>query len=476
MTTTFHEVRSPNSANPTAEEKPKHPLDTVSWLSIFLITWIDGLVKRGADKPLTEEDVWPIRDADSAAHLAERFKHEWAKALKKSDKPKFHKVIWNTLSKEAYTSIFIYNLYSVPMLLTPIVIKSLLEVLSTSKTVVSSIGISSGYGLAALLTALSFTSVTIIDFGQYLTSVMGSHAKSIVMDVVYQKSLRLSSLAKSKLSSGEITTLISVDSERMFQGFMMGAWVTAAPISLLAVYILLGFEMGYVVGVCGGLTMFLMLYLGDLAAKTVGTARRQLLAAQSERVKFTNEVLQGVRVVKIYAWETYVESEIAQIRARELQWLRTYQSRRMLNTITLTVAPVISLALCIIIFIAQGNTLTPSIAFTSLAYMNIARLPCMTFSSAILFVQEARISCDRVGQFLNANELESGEETSPSNAAQPVISLHHSDFSWHADATTTSTTELPLTLSDINLAIQPKSLTIIVGAVGSGKSSRNNFV
>ncbi|OQR99430.1 hypothetical protein THRCLA_06522 [Thraustotheca clavata] len=168
-----------------------------------------------------------------------------------------------------------------------------LKVLSTNGPTVSSIGISSGYGLAALLSVLSFTAVTIFDFGQYQSTVMGCHAKSIVMDVVYQKSLRLSSFAKRSLSSGEITTLISIDSERMFQGFMMGAWVIAAPISLFAVFILLGFEMGYVVGICGGLTMFLMLYFGHLAAKSVGTARSQLLAAQSERVKFTNEILQG---------------------------------------------------------------------------------------------------------------------------------------------------------------------------------------
>ncbi|OQS01824.1 ATP-binding Cassette (ABC) Superfamily, partial [Thraustotheca clavata] len=435
------------------------------------MAWVDGLVKRGASKPLTEEDLWPIRIVDSASCLSDRFQVEWTKALEKNGQPKFHQVIWKTLSREIYSAIFVYNFYAAPMLLTPIVIKSLLEVLGSPQTVVSTIGISSGYGLAGLLTALAFISVTIIDFGQYLTSILGCHAKTIAMDAVYQKSLRLSTFAKRDMTSGEITTLIAVDSERLFQGFMMGAWAFSAPISLIAMYILLGFEMGYVVGLSGGVTMLLILYLGYVSATTVGIARYELLAAQSERVKYTNELLQGVRVVKMYAWEAYVELQVAEIRARELKWLKIYQKRRLLNTIALTVAPVFSLAFCILIFIAQGNTLTPSIAFTALAYMNVGRLPCMNFSNAILAILEAETSCERIGRFLNADELQHNPDTTTTDSDKANISFQHSNFTWDADTTTTSTTELPLTLSDINLAIQPKSLTIIVGAVGSGKSS-----
>ncbi|OQR85599.1 ATP-binding Cassette (ABC) Superfamily, partial [Achlya hypogyna] len=465
----YEALQSPAAAAKAPKQETRlHPLESSNCVSIFLMTWLDGLIRRGAIAPLSEADIWPLRKADTAGALHARFQREWAAAGPNAD---FYTVIWKTLRREIYASLFIYNIYAVPMLLQPAVINSLLEYLAynpetATAPLTTMIGITSGYGLAGLLTALSFISVTIIDFGQYVTSLMGCHAKAIVMDVAYQKSLRLAGT----VDSGDVVTLAAVDSERLFQGFMLGTWVVAAPVSLLAMYVLLGFEMGYVVGLSGGGTMFLMLYVGHVSAKTVGDARLELLRVQAERVKLTNELLQGVRVVKMYGWEAPVEAQVAAVRNQELFWLQKYQNRRMFNTIALTIAPILSLALCLLVYVAQGFALTPSVAFTALAYMNVARLPCMTFSNAILFVQEARTSCDRVTRYLHIDEMPVSE-TPAAASGDCVVEITGGDFSWHASTSTPHDPSLPLTLRNITLRLEPKSLTIVVGAVGSGKSS-----
>ncbi|EQC32280.1 hypothetical protein SDRG_10028 [Saprolegnia diclina VS20] len=171
---TFSEVRSPTVAKEAKPTPVQHPLATSSYVSIFLMAWLDGLIRRGAISPLAEADIWPVRDADTAAALNRRFTAAWAAA---GDKPEFHKVIWATLRREIYASLFIYNVYAIPMLAQPAVIHSLLQFLAhdpATGPLSTVIGISSGYGLAGLLTGLSFLSVTIIDFGQYVTSMMGA--------------------------------------------------------------------------------------------------------------------------------------------------------------------------------------------------------------------------------------------------------------------------------------------------------------
>ncbi|OQR82275.1 hypothetical protein THRCLA_11023, partial [Thraustotheca clavata] len=165
--------------------------------------------------------------------------------------------------------------------------------------------------------------------------------------------------------------------------------------------------------------------------KAVGKARCELLGVQAERVKFTNEVLQGVRVVKFHGWESHMESKIAEIRSRELVLLRTYQNRVLYNAIALFVAPILSLAVCILVYTAQGNTLTPTIAFSALAYMNVARLPCTVFSNSILAVQEAKASCNRIDKFLQLEEA-----TMAYTPGEPMIELKEASFSW-CDTTTT---------------------------------------
>ncbi|CAK4863112.1 unnamed protein product [Aphanomyces euteiches] len=443
---------------------------TANWLSIFTMLWLDPLISRGAKRTLHEEDIWKLREDDTAEVLHKKFQVEWERERKDhADEPSFGRALWRTLDKPMLWSTVIYSIYAILTLVQPTVIKSLLQFLETdqeddSMLIQTAMGISSGYALAAILTVLSFLFVTLADFGQYLTSNLGVNGKSIVMDAAFLKTLKLSSFGKSNMSSGEIVTLSSVDSERVFQGYITGPWVIVAPATLLIVFILIGFDMGYIAGIAGGVVMAAVLYWGYVNSKAV--------------VKLTNEVLQGVRVVIMYAWEDFLQDQIADIRKHELKLLHEYQQQRVLNTVGLSIAPVISLAVCLATHVALGYELTPALAFTTLAYMNVARLPCTVFSSSIMFASEAIASCTRVGKFLTSHEMEMICGSNPEKST-PKIEIEGASFSWLIDPKVpTKSNEVPglITLKNINLTITPMSLTIVVGAVGSGKSSLINAI
>ncbi|CAK4233411.1 unnamed protein product, partial [Aphanomyces euteiches] len=451
---------------------------TANWLSIFTMLWLDPLISRGAKRTLHEEDIWKLREDDTAEVLHKKFQVEWERERKDhADEPSFGRALWRTLDKPMLWSTVIYSIYAILTLVQPTVIKSLLQFLETdqeddSMLIQTAMGISSGYALAAILTVLSFLFVTLADFGQYLTSNLGVNGKSIVMDAAFLKTLKLSSFGKSNMSSGEIVTLSSVDSERVFQGYITGPWVIVAPATLLIVFILIGFDMGYIAGIAGGVVMAAVLYWGYVNSKAV------VLDVQSNRVKLTNEVLQGVRVVIMYAWEDFLQDQIADIRKHELKLLHEYQQQRVLNTVGLSIAPVISLAVCLATHVALGYELTPALAFTTLAYMNVARLPCTVFSSSIMFASEAIASCTRVGKFLTSHEMEMICGSNPEKST-PKIEIEGASFSWLIDPKVpTKSNEVPglITLKNINLTITPMSLTIVVGAVGSGKSSLINAI
>ncbi|ETV64096.1 hypothetical protein H257_18968 [Aphanomyces astaci] len=445
--------------------------------------WIEPMMRRGAKQTLMEEDVWKLCPEHTSAVLHGRFDVFWQHE-KLQPHPSFAKAMMRTMRSQWYFNVALYALYAALMLLQPNIIKSLLQFLQAKSNddqvpVHTSLGISSGYALAALLTVHSFLSVTIIDFGQYVSSNLGVNAKSIVMDSVYLKSLKLSGFAKRNMSSGEIVTLSSVDSERLFQGFLLGPWVLVAPVTVLAVFIMIGFDLGALSGVVGGVVMAALLYSGYTTSTAVGAVRREILTVQSERVKLTNEMLQGVRVVKLYAWESPLEARIASIRDEELALLKKYQYVRVLNTVTLSIAPILSLVLCLAVYVAQGHELTPSLAFTALAYMNVARLPCTVFSSSIMFALEAWASSTRVGTFLLADEIAQvppSPQVLEGAAADSsfAVEVSHGTFSWNIDPSgrqEASENEGPMTLKDISLTIAPNTLTIVVGPVGSGKSS-----
>ncbi|RHZ02080.1 hypothetical protein DYB35_013566, partial [Aphanomyces astaci] len=248
---------------------------------------------------------------------------------------------------------------------------------------------------------------------------------------------------------------------------------------------MLGTELGPVVALVGGAIMFGFVTMGFKTGEKVGRLRADVLAVQADRVKLTNEVLQGIRVVKLYAWEESLEAQLADIRTRELVLLKKYQATRIFNTVALMLAPLVSLAACLMVYVALGNPLTTPVAFTALAYMNIARQPCTVFSSSVMGLTEALASCRRITTFLLADEVDllvSATNGGSDDEAAPVVEITAGDFSWSAAKKPSDQTHLHIaldndgpqqvvTLSNINLHIQPNTLTIVVGSVGSGKSS-----
>ncbi|KDO23429.1 hypothetical protein SPRG_22283 [Saprolegnia parasitica CBS 223.65] len=455
---------------PRAGAPPKtrdvNPRETANWASVLTIAWMDGLIQRGAKAPLTEADTWPLPANDTAHVLYDRFEKHWALERKKPV-PRIHLTMWHTFRTQILWGLFLYVAYAGIMLLQPILIQSILQFLAQDPVVHTSMHIHDGYVLATLLTLLSFFSVTLIDYAQYANTHTGCNAKSIAIDMVFRKTLTLSGFAKQEMTTGEVVTLASVDAERLFLGFSFGYWAVIGPVMLVAVYIMIGSQLGAVVGVCGGATMFLFLYIGFVSGRKVGEVRRALLKVQAERVKLTNEVLQGIRVVKLYAWETSLEAQLAVIRDQELVLLSAYQTRRTFNTVILYIAPVISLAICLMVYVALGNELTSPVAFTALAYMNIARFPCTVFSTAVMMTSEMVASCQRISKYLSSDEI------TPSSLAiqdgPSTVEMTDAAFSWAAPATVSEAP--PLTLQNLTFSLTPGSLTIVVGPVGSGKSS-----
>ncbi|OQR95614.1 canalicular multispecific organic anion transporter, partial [Achlya hypogyna] len=412
----FH-VKSPT---PLASAPVRHPTETANIMSAVTLSWLSKLIRDGAKLPLQEADVWPVRRADSAAALHPRFAAHWAHE-KAQPRPSFAAALLRTLMSESVSAVGLYFASSFLSLLQPIIIKSILQVLAGEAP---TLGIASGYGLAVLLTATTLVSVTLIDYGQAWMTSVGANARTIGMDAVFA-----ASLSRSTVSAGEVVTLASVDAERLYLGYLFVAWTLSAPVTLLCIFVLLGLELGLWPAAAGAAAMFAMLYGGYASATSVGTVRSELLSTQAQRLQLTNEGLQGVRGVKLNVWEAPLRDVIAHMREKELTYLKTYQFRRILNMVVLSVAPVLSLALCLTIFALQGYDLSAATAFTTLAFMNNARHPCTVFANAVVAVAEAKVSAQRIGDFLTRTTVPAIEQAPTCTRHDvPAVDITNGDF------------------------------------------------
>jgi ATP-binding cassette, subfamily C (CFTR/MRP), member 1 len=131
---------------------------------------------------------------------------------------------------------------------------------------------------------------------------MGMHAQTVLNTIVYRKSLRLSNTARQATSVGHCVTLMASDSQRLPDAALTMHLVWTSPLYIaVAMYFLIKLVgMAAVYGV-----VFLLCTLplqGYIAVKQVNIQRTQMMRTGA-RIKLVNEILQGIKIIKLCAWE-----------------------------------------------------------------------------------------------------------------------------------------------------------------------------
>jgi ABC-type multidrug transport system fused ATPase/permease subunit len=152
---------------------------------------------------------------------------------------------------------------------------------------------------------------------------VGMRLRSAVVTGVYNKSLLLSLSVAKKKSIGQITNLMSVDSTRLqdLTPYLHAIWYSFFQI-IIALYFLWK-QVG--ISCLGGVAVIILTipFTGRISGH-LKTIQKALSKLRDERIKLTNEVLNGIRVIKLQSWEKEFMKRILQVRENELKELKRY--------------------------------------------------------------------------------------------------------------------------------------------------------
>lgn len=379
----------------------------------------------------------------------------------------------------------------------PVLLSRLLDYLQNYETKPQSYGIflACSMFLVALFVALLYT------YNRYLMFLINIETKAALISMIYRKSLRLSPGSRLKSTTGEITNHMAVDAEQWNDGMVfLSTWVSIPleiGIALFLLYRFLGWSM-----IAGFLGMVLLLPLQGLQAKLFESMQSRKLAAMDQRIRLTTEVLAGIKIVKIYGWESAFLQRILSTRNQELAALKVIGVLQAFMSIIFISSSLIISLITFGVFALWGGpdftpgVLTPQVVFVSMTLFAMLRNPIASLSDAITSTISLIVGTRRIQEFLLREEIQEEDvirfRNVPKDPRDPVIFLKDASFTW-SDPTTPSLTEnfaeneerQPLisseqtssassahtTLESIDLSIWNRSLTAIVGRVGQGKSS-----
>ncbi|KAJ7207028.1 hypothetical protein C8J57DRAFT_1484714 [Mycena rebaudengoi] len=177
--------------------------------------------------------------------------------------------------------------------------------------------------------------------------------------------LRLSARARLQHSVAQTTTIISTDSARLDRYAMFGHNLWVSPIQiLLGIGLLLG-NLGYS-GLVGLGVLLLGFPLQYILVRIMFLQRSKGVEITDSRVRLTNEVLQGIRLIKYYAWEDFYTHQIGTLRQREIATVRNMGLARSFLMALVTFIPILASILSFITYALSGHELNIAIIFSSL--------------------------------------------------------------------------------------------------------------
>uniref|UniRef100_A0A8B9BLS7 ATP binding cassette subfamily C member 2 n=1 Tax=Anser brachyrhynchus TaxID=132585 RepID=A0A8B9BLS7_9AVES len=277
---------------------------------------------------------------------------------------------------------------------------------------------------------------------------LGTNVRASLIAAIYKKALTMSSATRKESTVGETVNLMSADAQRFMDmaNFVHQLW--SSPLQIILSIVFLWGELGPSV-LAGIAVMVLLVPINGFLVAKAKTIQVRNMKNKDERMKIMTEVLNGIKILKLFAWEPSFEKRINEIRARELKDLLNFTYLQSISIFVFTCAPfLVSLAsFAVYVLVDENNVLDAQKAFTAISLFNVLRFPMAMLPLVLssLVQVSTNVSTERLERYLGGEELDTS-------------AIRHDPISGRQT-------------SVVTLDIAPGSLVAVVGAVGSGKSS-----
>ncbi|XP_026557029.1 canalicular multispecific organic anion transporter 1 isoform X1 [Pseudonaja textilis] len=496
------------------EAAEKNPEITASFLSSITFHWYNRMMVKGYRKPLEIDDLWDLRDSEKTQQIfctfeknmkagvrkAQRKLEIWHRKRKqrlaatdltnglskaqsqdalvleeKEKKPKKMAIageqsndyyaknwlivaLFQTCAGKLLKSVGLKLIHDFLVFVNPQLLKMIINFVSDPKAYLWQ-----GYVFAVLLFLTALVQSLCLQQYFRLCFEVGMNLRTSLVAAIYKKALTVSNVTRKESTVGEMVNLMSVDAQRFmdFTVYMHQLW--SSPLQIIISLVFLWTELGP--SVLAGIGVLVLLF--PLNAVLVTKSRRiqvKNMKHKDERMKIMNEILNGIKILKFFAWELSFQKQVEKIRAWELKGLLHFFHLQSFAIFIFSCAPIlVSLAtFAVYVMVDENNILDAQKAFTSIALFNILRFPLGMFPLTLSSMVQVKVSTDRLERYLGSEDLNTSAIWHNSIPAC-AVKFHEASFAWDQDS--------DVTIKDITLEIAHGSLAAIVGSVGSGKSS-----
>ncbi|KAK0080738.1 hypothetical protein PV325_013438 [Microctonus aethiopoides] len=409
-------------------------------LSKLTFHWVVDLLMRGYRAPLDLNDLGELPEEESTVIQFEKFRRIYDEQRNTSINVK--PSLWSCFWRRVWPSFIIGGILKffgdATTLIGPMAISKIVNYVTLMQNttinkknnngvyITSNYLIENGYFLGLVIFLAAILQSTLSQASTHFLNVEGIRLRTALQALIYHKSLRLYSWTiideeepptknnKDDKDSqhrphaadiGTLTNLMAEDAYNVMSFFWIGHYTWAIPLKIGAIIFLLYVKLGIsaIIGAvcCILIVTPLQLLLGKKMSKNL-----KLISEHSDsRLRLLNEILQGMRLVKLRAWEVVFEKRIKKTRNEELNLLDKDSIYWGLITFLTHASSVLTTLFTFgVYFWVEETHLDAGNVFASLALFSQLTVPLFIFPVIVPIILNALISTKRLEDFLSLPE------------------------------------------------------------------------
>ncbi|CAG9326280.1 unnamed protein product [Blepharisma stoltei] len=337
-----------------------------------------------------------------------------------------------------------------------------------------------GAGYVIAYAATAFVSYYCMNLSTFRVYTLIARIKAIIPCLMYKKVLKLSNLTLNQGNiKGKLANLIASEVE-FIDGLVTLVFLFSIPTFLIGAFLILGFFLGPA-GVIGLIIVIFHFPIVLFLAKWAGKFRVKVALFADSRIKMITNLIEGIRIVKLYGWEEPYLDLIYNKRRQEIKEALHKLTVHSLNRMVGAGGIGIVLFITFIIYVSLGNEIKPGETFAAVTILVISNnLISYVGAAAIMQMFMLVVSMKRL---TDALMMKNKEHIIFPESKKHAVTLKNACWAWNEietleneDLKTTKnflapTVENQIVLNEIDVKLDHGELLIVIGPVGCGKTS-----
>ncbi|KAG1695172.1 hypothetical protein DVH05_020813 [Phytophthora capsici] len=438
---------------PTSSKVPRR--QSASLLSRLFLWYADDMMRVGNVRQLDQDDLL-LLDDDSRSEVAFAF---FKRHYEQQDQSIVRAIVygygWEFLLcglASAFTTACI--------LFAPVVLHHVIDAFAAPEMDMTSLGV----WLAAFF-ASRLANALVAPHVDFQIQLMVFRMAVSLRALLFEKTMRRSIQSRSDAKAVDVANIYSSDIQRVIHcaNEINTLWILPVQIAVVVymLYVVLGIS-----ALAGLVVIGLSMLVAFFFTKKSTGSYDELMKLKDLRMKLIKELFGAIEIVKLNAWEDRFEAKLLAHREFELSALSRFVYAVCGTVFVLWSSPLFVSTVSFAVYtLVLNEVLTAAKVFTAIALFNLLRDPLREFPNMIQKCLQAKVSIDRMADYLALHEVDPANVTrnDPSIPDDVAIAVEHGTFAWNEGAD-------PV-LSDVNLTVKKGDFVVVHGSVGSGKSS-----